>query len=70
MCWDMNEITYLKQNAQPGTMFKILGKTYVKKANEWSKVRLVCIVICTVVYIQGGLDDLQSFRRRFRSKSE
>ena len=70
MCWDMNEITYLKQNAQPGTMFKILGKSYVNKANEWSKVRVVCDGICTVVFIQGGLDDLQSFRRRFRSKNE
>ena len=70
MCWDMNEITYLKQNAQSGTMFKILGKSYVNKANEWSKVRVVCDGICTVVFIQGGLDDLQSFRRCFRSKTE
>ena len=44
MCWDMNEITYLKQNAQSGTMFKILGPKYVNKANDWSKVRVMCFV--------------------------
>ena len=51
MCWDMEEITYLKQNAQPGTMFKILGKNYVNKANEWSKVKVVCNANNAVVLI-------------------